>query len=307
MPATYGEADDEVRQAEPLHREPGMSVAAMTGGEIEAGKHAIVTGGSSGIGLATAKLLAARGMNVSILARNVARLAAACEEIERHRREPSQRIAGLPVDVAERQPLEAAIRRAIGELGAPRVLVASAGIAAAGYFLDIPAAEFERTMEVNYFGTIDAVRAVVPDMRMAGGGHIVLVSSGAGLIGILGYAAYCPTKFALRGFAEALRPEAKRWGIGVSIVYPPDTDTPGFHEEERTKPPETRKICETASLMSADAVARAIVRGIDRGRFSIAPGWPMGLLHRATIPFDAVIARYLDWLVGVRRPRGAAR
>jgi hypothetical protein len=59
--------------------------------------------------------------------------------------------------------------------------------------------------------------------------------------------------------------------------------------------------------MSADAVARAIVRGIDRGRFSIAPGWPMGLLHRATIPFDAVTARYLDWLVGVRRPRGAAR
>lgn len=279
----------------------------MRGGDIDAGKHAIVTGGSSGIGLATAKLLAARGMNVSILARSVERLADAREAIERHRREPSQRIVGLPVDVAERQPLEAAIGRATAELGAPRLLVASAGIAAAGYFLDMPAAEFERTMAVNYFGTIDAVRAVVPDMRAAGGGHIVLVSSGAGLIGILGYAAYCPTKFALRGFAEALRPEVKRWGIRVSIVYPPDTDTPGFHEEDRTKPPETRKICETASLMSADAVARAIVSGIDRGRFSIAPGWPMALLHRATIPFDAVIARYLDWLVGVRWPRGTAR
>jgi 3-dehydrosphinganine reductase len=279
----------------------------MKGGDTDAGKHAIVTGGSSGIGLATAKLLAARGMNVSILARNVERLTAACGEIERHRRAPSQRIVGLPVDVAERQPLEAAIRRAIGELGAPHVLVASAGIAAAGYFLDIPAAEFERAMAVNYFGTIDAVRAVVPDRRAAGGGHIVLVSSGAGLIGIFGYAAYCPTKFALRGFAEALRPEVKRWGIRVSIVYPPDTDTPGFHEEDRTKPPETRKICETASLLSADAVARAIVSGIDRGRFSIAPGWSMALLHRAMIPFDGVVAHYLDWLVGVRWPRGTAR
>jgi 3-dehydrosphinganine reductase len=284
-----------------------VSSVDMKGGDTDAGKHAIVTGGSSGIGLATAKLLAARGMNVSILARNVERLTAACGEIERHRRAPSQRIVGLPVDVADRQPLEAVIRGAIGELGAPHVLVASAGIAAAGYFLDIPAAEFERTMAVNYFGTIDAVRAVVPDMRAAGGGHIVLVSSGAGLVGIFGYAAYCPTKFALRGFAEALRPEVKRWGIRVSIVYPPDTDTPGFHEEDRTKPPETRKICETASLLSADAVARAIVTGIDRGRFSIAPGWSMALLHRAMIPFDGVVARYLDWLVGVRWPRGTAR
>jgi len=303
----HGEAVDAPRRAEPFHEEPGVPNVAVKDGAIAAGAHAIVTGGSSGIGLAIAKLLAARGMNVSILARNVERLATARMAIEQERRHPSQRIACQAVDVAEREPLEAAIRQAIGELGAPRVLVASAGVAAAGYFLDIHPTAFERTMAVNYLGAIDSVRLVVPDMRAAGGGHIVLISSGAGLLGILGYAAYCPTKFALRGFAEALRPEAKRWGIGVSIAYPPDTDTPGFHEEERTKPPETRKICKTASLMSADAVARAVVRGIDRGRFSIAPGWPMTLLHRATTPFDGVIARYLDWLVGARWPRGAAR
>src|SRR5258708_17198490 len=134
----------------------------MRGGDIATGKHAIVTGGSSGIGLATAKLLVARGMNVSVLARNVERLADAREAIERHRREPSQRVVGLPVDVAERQPLEAAIRRATAELGTPRLLVASAGIAAAGYSLGMPAAEFERTMPANSFGPSDPVRAAVP-------------------------------------------------------------------------------------------------------------------------------------------------
>ena len=140
---------------------------------IETGTHAIITGGSSGIGLAIAKQLAARGMNVSILARNVGRLAAARAMIEQERRHPSQRIACLAVDVAEREPLEAAIRQAIAELGAPRLLVTGAGIAAAGYFLDIHPTAFDRTMAVNYLGTIDAVRLVVPDMRAAGGGHIV--------------------------------------------------------------------------------------------------------------------------------------
>ncbi|HEV2300648.1 MAG TPA: hypothetical protein VGR91_03675, partial [Stellaceae bacterium] len=101
---------------------------------------------------------------------------------------------------------------------------------------------------------------------------------------------------ALRGFAEALRAEAKAWGIGVSIVYPPDTETPGFAEEERTKPPETRRIGGAARRLSAEAVARAIVRGVERDRFTIAPGWRMALFHRAANPFAGIIHRRLDRL-----------
>jgi 3-dehydrosphinganine reductase len=273
-----------------------LTAGAPCGAVIAAPRHAILTGGSSGIGLATAKLLARRGLHLSILARDPARLGAALGEIERERSDPRQGFAAFPVDVAERAALEDALTRASSAFGPPSLLVAAAGFARPGYFLDIPAEEFARGLAVNHLGAVYAARAVLPAMREAGGGHIVLLSSGAGLVGIFGYSAYSPAKFALRGFAEALRAEAKPWGIGVSIVYPPDTETPGFREEERMKPPETRRIGETAGRLSADRVARAILRGVERNRFAIAPGWQMALLYRATNPFAGVIRRRLDQL-----------
>ena len=89
----------------------------------------------------------------------------------------------------------------------------------------------ERTMQVNYFGSLYCVNAVLPYMTKAQKGQIVLVSSGAGLVGLYGYTPYSPSKFALRGLAESMRQELKDQGIRVSIVYPPDTDTPGWREE----------------------------------------------------------------------------
>lgn len=273
-----------------------MTAGAPRGAVIAASRHAILTGGSSGIGLATARLLARRGMHLSILARDPARLGEALSEIERERRDPGQGFAAFPVDVAERAALEDALACASCALGPPSLLVAAAGFARPGYFLDLPPEEFARSLAVNHLGAVYAARAVLPAMREAGGGHIVLLSSGAGLVGIFGYSAYSPAKFALRGFAETLRAEAKPWGIRVSIVYPPDTETPGYREEERLKPPETRRIGEAGRRLSADSVARAILRGVERNRFAIAPGWRMALLYRATNPLAGVIRRRLDQL-----------
>lgn len=273
-----------------------MTPGVRAGAAIAAGRHAILTGGSSGIGLATAKLLARRGMHLSILARDPARLAEAQREIEGECRGKGQRCAVFPVDVADRLALEGALARASAAQGPPSLLVAAAGFARPGYFLEIPPEEFARALAVNHLGAVHAVRGVLPAMREAKSGHIVLFSSGAGLVGIFGYTAYSPAKFALRGFAEALRAETKDAGIGVSIVYPPDTETPGFREEERTKPPETRRIGAAARRLSAEAVAQAIVRGVEKNRFAIAPGWRMALLHRATNPFAGAVHRCLDRL-----------
>jgi short-subunit dehydrogenase len=118
-------------------------------------------------------------------------------------------------------------------------------------------------------------------------------------MGIYGYAAYGASKFALRGLAEALRAELKPEGIRVSIIYPPDTDTPMLADESQSKPAATQAIAGSGGLLSADDVAQAMVRGIERGAFVIAPGAQMALLarlHSLLLPllnwhFDRIIRR----------------
>src|SRR5581483_7564878 len=120
----------------------------------------------------------------------------------------------------------------------------------------------------------------VPGMRQRRSGHIALVSSGAGIVGIFGYSAYSPAKFALRGLAEVLRSELTRDGIGISIVYPPDTDTPQLAAENLIKPVETKAIAAGAKTWRPEDVARCIMNGVDRRRFVITPGWEMAALYR---------------------------
>jgi 3-dehydrosphinganine reductase len=105
-------------------------------------------------------------------------------------------------------------------------------------------------------------------MRQLGSGRIVLVSSQAGQVGVFGYTSYCATKFALKGFAESLQMELARDNIYVTVAYPPDTDTPGLAEENKTKPIETQLINETSGVLSAEEVARKIITSTQKGSFS---------------------------------------
>jgi 3-dehydrosphinganine reductase len=255
------------------------------------GKHAIITGGSSGIGKATAKLLVSEGANVSIIARDRAKLEAATLELETAKVNPTQQIFTIAANVRHGAQIEEAIQTCIATLGTPDILITSAGIARPGYFQEIPIEVFEETMAINYFGSLYSIKAVLPSMEKQQKGHIVLISSGAGLIGIYGYTPYSPSKFALRGLAQSLRGELKPIGIQVSIVYPPDTDTPQLETENRTKPPETKLITGTAKIFTADAVAREIVKGIEKKKFAIAPGLEMTILNR----FHSLIAPGLNW------------
>ncbi len=235
--------------------------------------HVLITGGSSGIGLALAHRYAAQGARLSLLARDPVKLAAARAAILAA--VPAGAVFTFVADVAVRGEIETAIAAAEAKLGPVEVLVTSAGVAEPGYFEQLEHAVFERAMAVNYFGSVYAVKAVLPAMRRRRAGTVVLIGSGTGLFGFFGYTAYGASKFALRGFAESLRAELDGTGVHLSIVYPPDTDTPQLAAENLLKPPETAAVTAGGGLWSADAVAAYTLRGVARRRFAIAPGVPL--------------------------------
>jgi 3-dehydrosphinganine reductase len=202
----------------------------------------------------------------------------------------------IPADIAIREQAEAAIERAVQTLGAPRLLVTSAGVARPGLIDELTVDVFERAMAVNCLGTVYAVKAALPHMR-GREAHIVLISSGAGLIGLYGYAAYSASKFALRGFAEALHAELRHSNIGVSIAYPPDTDTPQLAEENLTKPAETRMMTGAAGVWSAGEVADCILEGVRQRRFAITPGFQLTVLYRLGSLLAPLLQRYWAWRV----------
>jgi 3-dehydrosphinganine reductase len=147
---------------------------------------------------------------------------------------------------------------------------------------------------VNYFGTVNIARAVVPAMIERRAGSFVGVSSAAGLVGVFGYTAYAPTKFAVRGFLESLRGELLPYGIHVGCSFPPDTDTPQLADENRYKPKETHAIAGTIKPLSARQVAKSIVEGIEKERFAIVPDASTRALAKVAGLLPGVVAKVMD-------------
>jgi 3-dehydrosphinganine reductase len=268
-------------------------------------QHAIVTGGSSGIGRATARLLARRGAHVSIVARRQELLDETLAELELLRGDPAQRFQAASTDVTDWEQTRESLAALTAGGYPPDLLVNAAGFAHPGYVEELPLEVFRTTMDVDFFGTLHPIKAVLPAMIERRSGHVVNFSSMAGYLGVFGYTAYGAAKFAVRGFSDVLRQEMKPHGIHVSVVFPPDTDTPQLHYENQFKPLETRRIAGAARALTADQVAQALVRGIERRQPYILPSFDARLSFLLTNGFTGLLYWYFDRVVAkARQERG---
>lgn len=232
------------------------------------GKHTVITGGSSGIGLSFAKLVAGYGGKATLVARRKSVLEDARASILAA--QPRAEVGILELDVANANDVAERMDRLLAE-GPIEHLVNNAGIVMPGRFLELPLEQFRKMMDVNFFGTVQMCKAVLPSMVKSRRGHVLNVSSLAGVIGIYGYTPYAASKFALRGFSEALRAEMWPSGVRVSLCLPPDTDTPQLAFENEHKPAETKAIAGTVKTLSPEAVAHSMAEGMARGSFEIYP------------------------------------
>ena len=236
-----------------------------------AGATAIVCGGSKGIGFATAEEIVRNGGSVGLVARGNGSLDEAAARLRASLGDGGQFVDVIQADATDRDDIGPKLEDFIAARGTPDLLINAVGYARPDYAGNLGLEDYRRQMDVNYYGQLIPTLVVMPHMIEARAGHIAFVSSMMGYFGIIGYAAYAPSKFALVGLAEVLRHELRPQGVSVSVLYPPDTDTPGYHVENITKPAETKAVSSNVRVAEPRRVAKDFLRGITKGKFHILP------------------------------------
>ncbi len=261
------------------------------------GKLALITGGSSGIGLALAKGIVERGGNVAILARHEDGLTKAKNELDGIKKDQTQNVFTIKADITDAVELNAILTRFKSEVGLPDMIINSAGVAHPGKFSSLNPDIFHWMMDVNYFGTVNVLKNFVGEFQQRHSGTLCNISSIAGFIGVYGYSAYGASKYAVSGLTDVLRAELKPYGIQVSIVFPPDTQTPQLEYESQFKPFITKEVAGSAKLMSPEAVAKEVLDRLARGTYVILPGAEGKLLYTAKNLIGRKLYPVMDWMV----------
>lgn len=240
-----------------------------------AGATAVITGGASGIGLATAQALHARGAHVVLADINIQGLQEAEEHIRQPNTEAAGKVVSVPTDVADEQQVQALMRQAVDTFGRLDLVVTSAGSGRGGSIDQFTSSDMQTLMNINFMGTYHCVRAALPNMRQQQSGHFVFLSSVAGKLGAAFLTGYCATKWAIRGFSSALRVELYGTGIGATTVYPAWVDTPMTKLEA-----EALQLLNVHIMLTADQVAAEILQAIteDRHDLTLAPNPDIALL-----------------------------
>lgn len=229
-------------------------------------KVALITGGSSGLGLEMARQLSSSGHDLVLLARNADKLAQAKASIEQGN--PLCRIHVVSCDVSDEADITEAFAR-VGEMvDGIDFLIVNAGIATIDLLSDYKSlGEVTRNLGINLVGAVSSTYLGVPLLRP--GGRVLFISSGFGLVGAPGYSLYAAAKGGLNNFADAMRRELLPRGIKVHLACPGDIDTPMYAGELEHMPAWIKEKMGRGKPMKADVAARYILQRCFRGRFRI--------------------------------------
>lgn len=253
-----------------------------------------VTGGMSGLGKALAAEYLQRGADVAIFDLEVKQ--EVLEELENHKLRRSQKIVAYEASVTDFAGLSAAVEQAVGAIDNPELAINCAGIQRAAPFDELSREDFELVVQVNLFGSRNFADAILRHMQR--GGRLALVASMAGFAANYSYATYCASKFAVVGLGRVLRLELRPRGIDVSLICPPEVDTPMVVEEAKTMHPVSRTLKDLGGTLSVEEAIKGILAGLDRGNHVIIPGTSARLTYLANryLP-DFVMNTVVDRIV----------
>ncbi|KAK8192870.1 3-ketosphinganine reductase-like protein [Phyllosticta capitalensis] len=275
------------------------------------GRTVLLTGGSQGMGRGLGKLLAQKGANVVIVARNQKNLESALEYISGAAIKSSQRFHYISADVTKVEENERIIREVTewNHGQPPDIVWANAGMATPTFLMDTSVEVMRQQMDINYFAAaflaksilkawVDPSKSKDVDKKSMGSippRHFIMTSSTAAFVGVAGYSPYSPPKAALRNLADALHEEVQFYNgaryhssgiaapeIKVHLVCPGTIASPGHVEEEKTKHPVTRILEEGDPVQTEDEVAAVAVRELEKGYYLIATNF-LGKAMRASV------------------------
>ena len=240
-----------------------------------AGSVAVITGGASGIGFATAAALRRRGAHVVLADINAEGVQQARERLRQENAGAQGEVLAIGVDVTNEGPVQELMKRTEEAFGTIDLVVTCAGIARGGPVDTFSSADMQALMNINFTGTFHCVKAALPAMRRQGSGYFVLLASVAGKLGTPMLSGYCASKWAVRGFSAALRAELFDTGIGVTTVYPAWVDTPMVRQESE----EGARLLNVEALLTPEKVAAEILQAITEGKrdLTLAPNSDIAL------------------------------